>query len=70
LGNTGIDEQLSKKFPIQNGLKQGDALSQLLFSFVLEYVIRKVDEDKVGLKLNRTNQLLVYADDVSLLGNN
>jgi hypothetical protein len=25
------------KFPIQNGLKQGDALSQLLFDFALEY---------------------------------
>jgi hypothetical protein len=30
------------KFPIQNGLKQGDALSPLFFNFVLEYAIRKV----------------------------
>jgi hypothetical protein len=28
-------------FPIQNGLKQGDALSPLLFNFALEYAIRK-----------------------------
>jgi hypothetical protein len=26
----------SDKFPIQNGLKQGDALSPLLFNFALE----------------------------------
>jgi hypothetical protein len=30
----------------------------------------KVLEDQVGLKLNGTHQLLVYADDVNLLGDN
>jgi hypothetical protein len=36
-----IGKPLSDKFPIQNGLKQGDILSSLLFSFVLEYAVRK-----------------------------
>jgi len=30
---------LSNTFPIQNGLKKGDALSLLIFKFALEYAI-------------------------------
>jgi hypothetical protein len=61
---------LSDSFPIQNGLKQGNALSPLLFNFAIEYAIRKVQGNQVGLKLNGTHQLLAYADVVNLLEDN
>jgi hypothetical protein len=50
-----VGKLLSDTFPTQNGLKQGDALSPLLFNFALEYTIRKVQESQVGVKLNGTH---------------
>lgn len=48
------------------GLKRG-ILLPLVFDFPLEYTIRMVQKNQVGLKLNGTHRLQVYGD-VNLLG--
>jgi len=63
-----VGKNLSDMFPIRNGLKQRDTLSPLFFNFALEYAIRRVKVNPDDLKLNGTHQLVVYADDVNVLG--
>jgi hypothetical protein len=54
---------LADSFPIQNAHPpKGDTL--------LEYAIKKVQETQVKPKLNGSHQLLAYADDVNILGDN
>jgi hypothetical protein len=60
-----VDKLLPDKFPIQNGLNQGDALSPLIFNFALEYAIRNIQENQLCLELK---EIFVYVDDVNLLG--
>ena len=62
-----VGKYLSGMFPINNNLKQGDALSSLLFNIAVEYAIRRFHVNQDGLKLNGTCQLLVYADSVIIL---
>ena len=60
-----VGKHLSDMFPIKNGLKQGDALLLLLSTVC---AIRRVQINWDGLKLSDTHLLLVYADDVDILG--
>jgi hypothetical protein len=40
----------------------------LVFNFALEYTIRRVQINQVGMNLNCTHQLLVYAEYIYVLG--
>jgi hypothetical protein len=44
-------------------------LNEMYSEFNFRNAIRKFQENKAGLKLNITHQLLVHADDGNLLGN-
>jgi hypothetical protein len=43
-------------------------LSPFIFNFALECTIRSVQVNQDGLKLNDRHQLLVYSEDVNILG--
>ena len=49
-------------------MKQGHAVSPLLFNFALEYAISRVQVNQDGLKINGSHQVQVYVDNVNILG--
>jgi len=63
-----VDNQYTPTFPITNGVRQGDALSYIIFDLILEAIIRKLNNTgRIGTK---STQIFAYADDVAILSRN
>ncbi|KAK6046110.1 hypothetical protein COOONC_16385, partial [Cooperia oncophora] len=59
-----IANQLAE-FNLQRGVRQGDSMSPVLFTLVLQYALNLIDWQGKGLKLgNKTLSYLAYADDI------
>jgi hypothetical protein len=55
-------------FSINNGVRQGDALSPLIFNLALEAIVRKLNTaGHMGIK---STQIFAYADDVAIVSRN
>jgi hypothetical protein len=63
-----VDKHLSDTPLVKNGFIKGSALLPLLCNFALEYGTKRVQVHQDGLKSSSTHQLLVYVDDVNILG--
>jgi len=64
-----VDNVLSEEFQVVTGLKQGDALSPLLFNIALEKAVRSIQRDNHGIDIG-TNKIgiLGFADDLNIIG--
>ncbi|KAL4083745.1 hypothetical protein QTP88_029061 [Uroleucon formosanum] len=62
----------SNEFLVSTGLRQGDALSPVLFNIALESVVRQVLSKAKGIKISDNQQLAIvaYADDLVLTAEN
>ncbi|KAJ0176515.1 hypothetical protein K1T71_007694 [Dendrolimus kikuchii] len=63
-----VGNELSDEFEVITGLKQGDALSPMLFNLVLEHVLKRLLTLEPGLQLKSTHKVIGYVDDLALLG--
>jgi len=63
-----VGNQYTHTFPITNGVRQGDALSSIIFDLVLEAIIWKLNNTgHIGTK---SIQIFAYANDVAILSRN
>ncbi|KAJ8917692.1 hypothetical protein NQ315_005139 [Exocentrus adspersus] len=65
-----LNNRMSEESEVRNGVRQGDPLSSVLFSLVLEKVIRDAKINRSGLLYYKRHQFLAFADDLVILARN
>ena len=63
-----LQNDKSPSFTTHKGLKQGDALSTLLFNVVLEGIVRRTKLNASKTLATSSIQLLAFADDIDIVG--
>lgn len=63
-----VEGELSRVFGISEGVRQGDGISAMLFNFALEKVVREAQLVRTGTIVNKSKQILAYADDIDIMG--
>ena len=62
-----IAGETSAAFVTLDGLKQGDALSNLLFNIALEGAVRRANVERNGTIITKSHMLLGFADDIDII---
>lgn len=67
-----INQNQSKEIEIQKGVRQGDALSALLFITSLDSIMKDVMKElqNIGTINNKSVQVIAYADDIAIIARN
>ena len=63
-----IQGKASDLFKVETGVKQGDALSTLVFNLILDYVIKDIDPS--ATIFTKSAQVCGFADDFAILARN
>ncbi|XP_055371836.1 uncharacterized protein LOC129605867 [Condylostylus longicornis] len=63
-----VQGKLTTPFPIESGVKQGYALSSLIFNLMLHYALKDIGTDKTIF--TRSVQMCAYADDMVIIARN
>lgn len=65
-----INNSVSGPLQVKKGVKQGDGLAPVLFNLVLEAVIRRAKINRASTLINKSIQILGYADDLDIASRN
>lgn len=63
-----MENSLTKKIPISNGIRQGDSLSPMLFNVIMDEIIKETKSAGRGYKLgNAEIKIVCYVDDTVVI---